>query len=102
VIVRPGGLTPTAHAVHIIAAILTCGIWLIPYAVIALAQPIKRVEVNAPYGTPPEVIEQARRAALQLTPAELVRQKNNRTAMLLILIIPVGVCLFFAIGGALR
>jgi hypothetical protein len=81
---RPGGLSPSAHVLNVIAALISCGFWLPFYVIIWLSAPMKRVDVVAPAGTPLNVIEAARMQALQLTPGELAVVKNRRRAILVI------------------
>lgn len=102
VIVKPG-MSSTEHAIHLIAAFFTCGVWLIGYLLFALAAPPKKVEVIAPYGTPPEIVDAARRQALELTPAEAAIAKQRRTVMLWtilpILTLIVGFCAWTLVGS---
>jgi hypothetical protein len=75
--VKPG-MSSTEHAVHLIVAFFTCGAWLVGYLLFALAAPPKKVEVIAAFGTPPEIIDAARRQALLLTPAEAAIANQRR------------------------
>jgi hypothetical protein len=69
VTVRPG-MSGGVHAVNIVLSVLSCGAWLYVYALWALASPAKVAQVYAPAGTPQHVIDEARRQAVQLSPAE--------------------------------
>ena len=82
---KPGGLSGTWHAIHILLTVVTAGAWLLIYLLAALASPIKRVEVTAPAGTPPAAIDAARQTALQLTPEEQVAASRKRTGTLIVL-----------------
>lgn len=72
------GLSSAAHAINVVLSVLSCGFWLPLYLLIVLASPPKRVMLSAAAGTPPHLIDEARRAALQLTPAEqgALRSRN--------------------------
>lgn len=102
VIIKPG-MSSTEHAIHIIVSLFTCGAWLIGYLLFALAAPPKKVEVIAPYGTPPEIVDAARRQALLLTPAEQAIADQRRKTLLWtvvpILLLVVGICAWVSLGG---
>jgi hypothetical protein len=65
IVTKPGGLSGAAHAVHILITLFTCGLWLIPYLVIAGAAPRERIEVVAPYGADPALVAAARAQAIE-------------------------------------
>lgn len=75
------GMHSGIHVANIILSILTCGAWLPFYLLIAMVMPAKRVRVMAPFGTPPHLIDEARRQALQLTPAEQARVKSRNQGL---------------------
>jgi hypothetical protein len=99
-ITKPG-MSGAEHVVHVIVSLLTCLFWLPVYLLIFLTRPVKRVEVMAPYGTPPDVIEAARRDAMQLTPDEQAtteRRRNSMWLLLVVTILPVGLCVLVTIN----
>jgi len=63
VTVHPGGLSSTAHAVHALISVFTCGCWLPFYVVIALASRGPKTMTSMPLST-----YQAQQAAAAATP----------------------------------
>lgn len=67
IITKPGGLSGTAHAVHILICVFTCGLWIPGYIAFVAFAPAQRIEVIAPAGTDPQLIAAAR-ASVPATP----------------------------------
>ena len=80
VVTKPGGLSSTAHVVHIILCFLTCGVWIPGYVLIWLFAPQRRTEVIVPVGADPQAVRQAY-ASTDLTPEE--RRIHNRKVLYL-------------------
>lgn len=70
IVTKPGGLSGTAHAVHILICVFTCGLWIPGYIAFIAFAPGQRIEVIAPAGTDPQLIAAAR-ASVPTTPARL-------------------------------
>ncbi len=59
IVTKPGGLSGTAHAVHILICLFTCGLWIPGYIAFVVFAPAQRFEVIAPVGTDPALIAAA-------------------------------------------
>lgn len=68
IITKPGGLSGTAHAVHILICVFTCGLWIPGYIAFIAFAPAQRIEVIAPVGTDPQLIAAARLGASPTPP----------------------------------
>jgi hypothetical protein len=97
VVTKPGGLSSAAHAGHIIACILTCGVWLPFYVLFILFAPNRRTEVIVPYGADPVAVQAAYAAA---APTEQERKAHNLTVIVVISTIG-GIILLCLVIGAL-
>jgi hypothetical protein len=95
VVMKPGGLSSTAHLVNVIVVLLTCGLWIPVWIILAIAAPVKQAEVMAPPGTPQDAINAAYNAAVELTPDE--RANRNRT--FLVFGILAGGVVLLCVGG---
>ena len=70
IITKPGGLSTAAHAVHILISFFTCGLWLIPYALIVIFSPSTKYEVVTPVGADPAAVRAAYAQVAQATARE--------------------------------
>jgi hypothetical protein len=95
VITKPGGLSTQEHAIHLIAALFTCGAWLIGYALFAYYAPKVRYEMVIPYGADPADVEALR---AQMTPQQQAAQPrlSERTVNIVVASIAVLVLAFAA------
>lgn len=97
----PGGLSPATHAVHIVIAILTCGLWLPIYIILVGTAPLRRVQVSAPAEVPPAEVDAVRQRLATLTPEERRRANNRTLTALLIAAFPVLVLILVSVLGQL-
>src|SRR5574342_1344965 len=84
-VTKPGGLSGTAHAVHILICLLTCGLWIPGYILFIIFAPAQRQEVITPYGQPvPHIAGIPRPVPPYVNPPqtpEQVRASNRRIAL---------------------
>jgi hypothetical protein len=84
-----GGLSGLAHLLHLIATVLTAGLWLPVYVVAYWIAPARRAQVIAPAGTSPEMIESVRAEAESLSPGERLYVRRYRLKVLTIALSPI-------------
>lgn len=59
IVTKPGGLSTTEHAIHLLATLFTCGLWLPGYLAFIYFAPKFRYEVLVPFGADPATAQAA-------------------------------------------
>jgi LPXTG-motif cell wall-anchored protein len=103
-ITKPGGMTGTEHAVHILICFFTCGLWIPGYIIMAARAPVQRVEVVVPYGADPAQVAQLRAQAEQTSRAlpqtgQVTTTKGTVVGALIIVVAVVAWILYLAWWG---
>lgn len=75
----PGGLSTTAHVIHLVMTLFTCGLWFPLWAAHVILTPSQRVSVIVPGGQPRPL---PRREAVRLAPTD--RAKDARRQWLIV------------------
>lgn len=84
VITEPGGLSGTAHVVHILLCVVTFGFWIPGYILFAVFAPKVRRKVIVPYGADPAMVAAAY-ASIQPTLEE--RNAHNRKLFWVVMLV---------------